>query len=206
MRMLDILGSSPVIPVVTIDHLNDCVPLARALIRGGIKVMEVTLRTDCGLEAISQIAAEVPEMIVGAGTLTSPADLESAVNAGAKFGVSPGISRELLQVAKQANLPFLPGIQTPSELMFAAQYGYKCFKIFPAQVNVVKALMGPFSQYHFCPTGGIGPDNMNDYFRLKGVISVGGSWLAPKDHVQNHLWDEVAKLASTALGQVNRNQ
>lgn len=179
----DLLSLAPVIPVLTIAKLEHAVPLARALARGGLPVLEVTLRTPVALEAIAAMRREVPEAIVGAGTLVKPEDFGAADRAGARFLVTPGLTPSLIEAARRTAVPLLPGIMTPSELLAARAEGFDTLKFFPAQqaggVAMLKALSGPFPDILFCPTGGITPENAPAYLALPNVACVGGSWLAP---------------------------
>jgi 2-dehydro-3-deoxyphosphogluconate aldolase/(4S)-4-hydroxy-2-oxoglutarate aldolase len=192
----------PVIAVLTIERERDAIPLARALAAGGVKVLEVTLRTADALAAISAIAREVPEAIVGAGTVLGPRDLERAEQAGARFAVSPGLTEPLLEAASESALPFLPGVATASELMRGLDAGLEHFKFFPAEAAggaaVLKALHGPFAHCRFCPTGGITPANASVYLALPGVLCVGGGWLAPADAIDAGDWSRITDLARAA--------
>jgi len=197
-----VLSSSPVMPVIVIDRLQDAVPLARALVDGGIRVLEVTFRTVAAEAAIRAIADQLPEAIVGAGTLQTPADFERARRAGACFAVSPGANAELLQAGREAGLPFLPGVMTPSEVMTAMAHGYSAMKLFPATqaggVGMLKALYGPFPQLRFCPTGGIAAANAGEFLAQPNVGCVGGSWLTPAARVQAGDWAAITELARKA--------
>ena len=192
----------PVIAVLTIEQADDAVPLARALAAGGVRVLEVTLRTPTALDAISAIACEVPEAIVGAGTVLSPHDLERAEQAGARFAVSPGLTEPLIKAASNSPLPFLPGVATVSELMRGLDAGLDHFKFFPAEAAggaaVLKALQGPFAQCRFCPTGGITPANASAYLALPNVLCVGGGWLAPVETIAARDWARITELARAA--------
>jgi 2-dehydro-3-deoxyphosphogluconate aldolase/(4S)-4-hydroxy-2-oxoglutarate aldolase len=202
MTALDILKTGPVIPVIVIDDAAQAVPLARALLAGGVRVLEVTLRTPAALQAIHSIAREVPEALVGAGTILNPEDLRLALEAGARFGISPGATPELLRAARDAALPFLPGVATASEAMAALAAGFSAMKFFPAAqaggVAMLKALAGPLPQLRFCPTGGITPATAPDYLRLPNVACVGGSWLTPADRVAAGDWAAITALAQQA--------
>lgn len=180
-----ILKTGPVVPVIVINTLEQAIPLAKALVAGGVRVLEVTLRTDCALEAIRLIAQEVPDAIVGAGTVTNAEQLRQVTEAGAQFAISPGLTDGLLQAAVAGSIPLIPGISTVSELMQGMDYGLKEFKFFPAEANggvkALQAIAGPFSQIRFCPTGGISPGNYRSYLALKSVLCIGGSWLIPAD-------------------------
>ena len=172
-------------------------PLAEALAQGGIRTLEITLRTDCALEAIELIASQLPEMLVGAGTAKSLKDYHRAVNAGAQFVISPGLTQEMKPLASEA-VPLIPGVMTASEVMGALDAGFKALKLFPASAlgpKFLKGIAGPFPDVVFCPTGGISPDNMNTYLELDNVLCVGGSWLAPRALVIEKNWPEIRRLA-----------
>lgn len=198
----DILKLSPVIPVLTIDNAETAVPLARALLAGGLRVLEVTLRTESALAAISAIAREIPEAVVGAGTVLNADDYKRACDTGVRFIVSPGLTDQIRDVARKHTVPLLPGVVTASEIMRGLDAGLSHFKFFPAESSggaaAVKAFAGPFAQVRFCPTGGITPDNARDYLALKNVSCVGGTWLAPKHLVDNKNWTAITDLASNA--------
>ena len=198
----DILRLSPVIPVLTIDNAETAVPLAHALLAGGLRVLEVTLRTECALVAISAIAREIPEAVVGAGTVLNADDYKRACDTGVRFIVSPGLTDQIRDVARKHTVPLLPGVVTAGEIMRGLDAGLSHFKFFPAESSggaaAVKAFAGPFAQVRFCPTGGITPDNARDYLALKNVSCVGGTWLAPKHLVDNKNWTAITELASNA--------
>ena len=200
MTVKDILSAAPVLPVLTIRRLEDAVPLARALVKGGLINLEITLRTPVALDAIRRIAKEVPEATVGAGTITRPADLDEVGRAGARFAVSPGLTPALRAAAQDAELPLIPGVMTPSEAMTAWDAGFQTLKLFPAAVaggiDLLKAIGGPLPGLTFCPTGGIGPKTFRDYLALKNVICVGGSWVAPQDAIHQGDWDRITDLAA----------
>ncbi|MEJ0037560.1 MAG: bifunctional 4-hydroxy-2-oxoglutarate aldolase/2-dehydro-3-deoxy-phosphogluconate aldolase [Gammaproteobacteria bacterium] len=202
----EILRLSPVMPVVTIEDAATAPDLARALVRGGIRTIEVTLRTAQALRAIEAIAAKVPEICVGVGTVMSIADLKLAVDAGAAFAISPGATRELLAAGANLSIPYLPAVATASELMTAMAAGYHHFKLFPANVvggiPALKGFHGPFPEARFCPTGGVTPQTAPDYLALPNVLCVGGSWLAPADALKAGDWARIEKLAreAAALG------
>lgn len=204
MSVIDILRLGPVMPVLVIDDLAHAVPLARALVAGGIRVLEVTLRTPVALDAVRAMCAAVPEAVVGVGTLTSPQDLADSKAAGAVFGVSPGLTASLLEAARQTGLPLLPGTMTPSDVMTARAAGLTACKLFPAAVaggvGMLKALYGPFADMVFCPTGGIDAASAPQYLALPNVACVGGSWLAPKALVQAGDWPAITALAKAASG------
>jgi 2-dehydro-3-deoxyphosphogluconate aldolase/(4S)-4-hydroxy-2-oxoglutarate aldolase len=198
-----VLTQGPVMPVMIIDKLDDAVPLARALVAGGIKVLEITLRTPIALEAINAISDHVEDAIVGAGTVTTPEQLQAAEHAGAVFAISPGLTPALLKAAINGSIALIPGISTLSELMTGMEYGLDCFKFFPAEaaggIPMLKAIAGPIPQVTFCPTGGISPDNYQAYLQLSNVACVGGSWLAPKEAVVSKNWAKITELAQQAV-------
>ncbi|MGZ5050016.1 MAG: bifunctional 4-hydroxy-2-oxoglutarate aldolase/2-dehydro-3-deoxy-phosphogluconate aldolase [Methylobacter sp.] len=198
-----ILNTCPVMPVMVIQDLEDAVPLARALVEGGIKVLEITLRTPIALDAIKQISQEVQGAIVGAGTITTPEQLAAAEQAGAVFAISPGLTPRLLEAANSGNIVLIPGVSTLSELMLGMEYGLDHFKFFPAEaaggIPMLKSIAGPIPGVTFCPTGGISPENYNSYLQLSNVACVGGSWLAPVDVVKSKNWTKVTELAKQAI-------
>ncbi|NBE94700.1 bifunctional 4-hydroxy-2-oxoglutarate aldolase/2-dehydro-3-deoxy-phosphogluconate aldolase [Nonomuraea sp. KC401] len=200
--MSSLLDLTPVIPVVVIDDADTAVPLARALVAGGLPVIEVTLRTPAAREAIARIAAEVPEATVGAGTIRTSADISASVAAGARFLVSPGTTLSLVEALDASGVPYLPGAATVSEAMALAERGVKELKFFPAEaaggVPYVKALSGPLPDVRFCPTGGIRADTAAGYLALPNVACVGGTWLTPADALAAGDWGRVEKLASEA--------
>ncbi|MBX3598105.1 MAG: 2-dehydro-3-deoxy-phosphogluconate aldolase [Rhizobiaceae bacterium] len=200
--LLTLLDGQPVIPVLKIDNANDAVPLARALARGGLRAIEITLRTGHAIEAIRRAAAEVPEAIVGAGTILNPRQFEEASNAGAKFIVSPGLTPALLAEAAGSEIPLLPGAITPGEIMAARDAGVDFLKFFPAEqaggAPFLKALASPIADVMFCPTGGISEKNATDYLSLPNVVCVGGSWVAPDRMVKEGRWNEIEALAREA--------
>lgn len=202
MNTRDVMGISPVIPVVVVEHLEDAVPMAQALHDGGVDVIELTLRSDVALAAISAIAAEVPEVVIGAGTVLSRQDAERSVEAGARFLVSPGSPTDLLDVAHSWSVPWLPGVSTATEAMNVSNSGYTELKFFPASVSggaaALGALAGPLPHLTFCPTGGISTGNAADYLRLPNVACVGGSWLTPRKLLQDKDWTAIAELARAA--------
>jgi 2-dehydro-3-deoxyphosphogluconate aldolase/(4S)-4-hydroxy-2-oxoglutarate aldolase len=199
---LKLASHGPVIPVIVIQRLEDAVPLAEALVAGGVKVLEVTLRTPVALKAMEAIAKAVPDAIVGAGTLRTAADAKAARDAGCVFGVSPGFTVSLSDACKAAGLPLLPGVSTASEVMMAADEGYGFLKLFPATavggVNLLKALAGPFADVAFCPTGGITPETAPQFLSLPNVKVCGGSWLTPQSAIDAGDWDHITKLARAA--------
>lgn len=203
MKALDILQRSPVVPVIVIDDLVDALPMAKALLAGGVDVLEVTLRTPAALDAIKLLSDELPDALVGAGTVTNPDQLEQVRAAGAKFAISPGITDALLQAGQVSDIPLIPGISTVSELMHAIDFGYSHLKFFPAEaaggVAMLKAISGPFPQIRFCPTGGISLHNYRDYLALPNVLCVGGSWLVPKDAVQEGNWQKITEITASSV-------
>jgi 2-dehydro-3-deoxyphosphogluconate aldolase/(4S)-4-hydroxy-2-oxoglutarate aldolase len=198
-----ILRAAPIIPVITIERAEDGVPLARALVAGGLPALEVTLRTQAAPAAAKAIAAQVPEAILGVGTVLAREDLEAARGIGARFAVSPGATPELLDAAAAGDLPFLPGVQTASELMAALARGFDIVKFFPAVpaggIAALKALAGPFPQVKFCPTGGIGADNFAEWLALPNVAAVGGSWLAPSADIRAGNWAAITERVRRAV-------
>ncbi|NHB42753.1 bifunctional 4-hydroxy-2-oxoglutarate aldolase/2-dehydro-3-deoxy-phosphogluconate aldolase [Helicobacter pylori] len=202
-KIIEVLQISPIVPVVVIENIKDAVPLAQSLIEGGIPIIEVTLRSSCALEAIELIAKNVPKMHVGAGTILNLTQLEQAQNRGAEFLISPGLTIKLLEHAKKKDMPLIPGVSSSSEVMQALELGYNALKFFPAEycggVKLLNAFNGPFKGVKFCPTGGISVDNMRSYLNLENVLCVGGSWLTPKDLVQNKEWDKITEICKRAL-------
>ncbi|GAA9090740.1 bifunctional 4-hydroxy-2-oxoglutarate aldolase/2-dehydro-3-deoxy-phosphogluconate aldolase [Helicobacter pylori] len=202
-KIIEILQISPIIPVVVIENIKDAVPLVQSLVEGGIHIIEVTLRSSCALEAIELIAKNVPKMRVGAGTILNPTQLEQAQNRGAEFLISPGLTIKLLEYAKKKDMPLIPGVSSSSEVMQALELGYNALKFFPAEycggVKLLNAFNGPFKGVKFCPTGGISTDNMHSYLNLENVLCVGGSWLTPKNLIQNKEWDKITEICKRSL-------
>lgn len=198
-QLATLLAAGRVIPVITLDRLADAVPLARALVAGGVRVLEVTLRTPAGLSGAQAIMREVPDAIVGIGTVLTPGDLRRAVDAGARFALTPGATPALLDAAATAPIPFLPGIATASELMEAMVRGFTTAKFFPATaaggLAALRALAGPFPQARFCPTGGITEGNAAEWLAQPNVVAVGGSWLTPAAEVAEGRWDVIQERA-----------
>ncbi len=198
------LRLTPVMPVVVIESADDAAPLARALLAGGINTIEVTLRSAAALDAISAIAAAVPEMIVGAGTVLSEQDLNAAIDAGARYALSPGGTPKLMEAARGASIPFIPGVATSSEIMRGLEIGYTHFKFFPAEqlggVAGLKAQAGPLPQARFCPTGGVSLEKAPAYLALENVLCVGGSWIAPPDKIKARDWSGIEAAARSAAG------
>lgn len=198
-----LLKTAPVIPVVVVERIEDAVPLATALYNGGLKVLEITLRTPCALDAIRAMIAALPDdALIGAGTVLTPSDLEKAVAAGSKFLVSPGTSPSLVAAAKTSPVPFLLGISTPTEAMTLYAEGFTHLKFFPAEsaggIPMLKSIAGPLPHITFCPTGGIDLNKAPAYLALSNVACVGGSWMIPKDLTQAGRWDEIEQLAREA--------
>ncbi|GAA8292233.1 bifunctional 4-hydroxy-2-oxoglutarate aldolase/2-dehydro-3-deoxy-phosphogluconate aldolase [Helicobacter pylori] len=202
-KIIEVLQISPIIPVVVIEDIKDAVPLAQSLVEGGIHIIEVTLRSSCALEAIELIAKNVPKMRVGAGTILNPTQLEQAQNRGAEFLISPGLTIKLLEHAKKKDMPLIPGVSSSSEVMQALELGYSALKFFPAEycggVKLLNAFNGPFKGVKFCPTGGISANNMHSYLNLENVLCVGGSWLTPKNLIQNKEWDKITEICKRSL-------
>lgn len=197
----EICSKAPIIPVLVVRDVAHAEPLARALVEGGLPVLEVTLRTPVALEVITAMS-KVPGGIPGAGTLLTPDDVKRAVDAGARFGVSPGATDDLLDAAEAAGLPMLPGAATASEAMRLLARGYDMLKFFPAETSggapALKALSGPLPQVRFCPTGGVNPQNAASYLKLPNVVCAGGSWVAPDDKVTSGDWQGITELARAA--------
>lgn len=197
-----IMQDAPVIPVIVLRDVNHAVSMAKALVAGGIRVLEVTLRTPQGLPCIEAIAKAVPEAIVGAGTVRNAADARAAAAAGARFAVSPGYTTSVGDACREAGLPLLPGVATSSEIMQAQQDGFNELKFFPAVqaggIHMLKAWQGPFAEVRFCPTGGITPTNAPEFLALKNVVCVGGSWLVPTDTLERGDWEHITLLAREA--------
>lgn len=201
----DFCAQSPIIPVVAIDKATDAVPLANALMEGGINVIEITLRTQAALASMELIAKELPDMNIAAGTVINPEQYQQSVDAGATFVISPGVTHNLLVKGQDNKVPFLPGVSSASELMLIIEMGYARSKFFPAEaagsIAMLKALNGPFGQVKFCPTGGITLDNAKGFLGLNNVMCVGGSWLSPKDLINQQDWAGITRIAKQSLAQ-----
>lgn len=199
---LDVMRDAPVIPVIVLHDVAHAVPLARALVAGGIRMLEVTLRTPQALQCIEAIARDVPEAVAGAGTIRSASDAQASVLAGAKFGVSPGYTSTVGKACRDLGLPLLPGVATGSEIMTAQEDGYQQLKFFPAMqaggLPMLKAWQGPFGDVTFCPTGGIHAGNAAEFLALSNVACVGGSWIVPTDAIQQGDWARIEQLAREA--------
>ena len=199
---LDVMRDAPVIPVIVLHDVAHAVPLARALVAGGIRMLEVTLRTPQALQCIEAIARDVPEAVAGAGTIRSASDAQASVLAGAKFGVSPGYTSAVGKACRELGLPLLPGVATGSEIMMAQEDGYQQLKFFPAMqaggLAMLKAWQGPFGDVTFCPTGGVHAGNAAEFLALSNVACVGGSWIVPTDAIQQGDWARIEQLAREA--------
>ena len=202
-KLADILRAGPIVPVITLERVEDAVPLARALVAGGLRLLEITLRTPAAADSAAAIIQEVPEAIVGIGTVLTPKDLERAQALGARYALSPGATPALLEAAAGSELPFIPGIATASELMGALEHGFQMVKFFPAVssggIPALKALAGPFPQARFCPTGGIDEKNARDWLALPNVVAVGGSWVCQTSDIRAQSWDEITAKAQRAV-------
>jgi 2-dehydro-3-deoxyphosphogluconate aldolase/(4S)-4-hydroxy-2-oxoglutarate aldolase len=206
--LIDLLSAARVIPVLTIARVEDAVPLARALVAGGVTRLEITLRTDAAIEAAKAIVAEVPDAVVGIGTVLSPVDLDRAKAVGAHFAVSPGATPELLDAARASGFPLLPGVATASELMQAQARGFNLFKLFPAEqvggLGLLRALAGPFPHARFCPTGGINEANAATWLAEGNVVAVGGSWLCPAKDIAAGNWAGITAICHRTMKSLER--
>jgi 2-dehydro-3-deoxyphosphogluconate aldolase / (4S)-4-hydroxy-2-oxoglutarate aldolase len=202
-RLAELLELTKIIPVITIERVEDGVPLARALVAGGLRLLEITLRTPAAPEAAAAIIAHVPEAIVGIGTVVTPDDLVRSHELGAHFALSPGATPELLEAAAAGSMPFMPGVATASELMLALAHGFDTVKFFPAVpaggMAALKALGGPFPQARFCPTGGIDESNARDWLALPNVVVVGGSWVTPATEIRAGNWSAITDRVRQAV-------
>ncbi len=209
-RLEEILRASPIIPVITIERVEDAVPLARALVAGGITALEVTLRTPAAPAAAKAIAQSVPDAVLGLGTVLTRDDLNTARSLNARYVVSPGATPELLDAAAGGDLPLLPGVQTASEVMAALARGFDILKFFPAApaggIQALRALAGPFPQVRFCPTGGVSADNFTDWLAQPNVMAVGGSWLAPASDMRAGNWPAITERARRAVAKLADTQ
>jgi 2-dehydro-3-deoxyphosphogluconate aldolase/(4S)-4-hydroxy-2-oxoglutarate aldolase len=203
MNFTDRVCEAGIVPVVVLNKVEDAVPLAGALLKGGITFMEITFRTECAADCIEVISREVPDMTVGAGTVINVEQAKTAVAGGAKFIVSPGFDEETVRWALDNDIPVIPGTVTPTEIMKAVGMGLRVLKFFPADVyggiKAIKALSAPFGQVRFLPTGGVSPDNLKDFISNKAVAAVGGSWVCKKDDIANHDWDKITALSAEAV-------
>lgn len=204
-----IFARTPIIPVMVIRELAHAVPLAKALVAGGISVLEITLRTPAALDAIALIKKNVPNAIVGAGTVLNGAQLQASINAGAEFAISPGLTTDLLQAGNNSPISLIPGVMSISEIMQGLPYGYTHFKFFPAEaaggVPLLKSIHGPLPDVRFCPTGGINKNNVNEYLGLPNVSCVGGSWILPDELINNGQWESITELCLSTLKACKRN-
>ncbi|MDO6446008.1 bifunctional 4-hydroxy-2-oxoglutarate aldolase/2-dehydro-3-deoxy-phosphogluconate aldolase [Colwellia sp. 1_MG-2023] len=202
----DLFAMGPIVPVLVIKDVEDALPIAEALLEADIKVLEVTLRTPAALDVISTIAKALPEAVVGSGTVTNRELLQRSADAGAKFAISPGLTKDLLQAGNEGDIALIPGISSISELMDGIDYGYDHFKFFPAEasggVNAIKSIGGPFADIRFCPTGGININNINNYLALPNVACCGGSWLVSDEIIAQKNWKQITELAKQALAHV----
>ncbi len=198
-----VFATSPIVPVMVINHVEDAIPLAKALSEGGIHVFEITLRTDAAIDAIRAIAKAMPESMVGAGTVLTPEQYDAVVDAGAKFVISPGAPLGLLQHAANKSAPLIPGVSTPTEIMEAMGLGYDHLKFFPAEANggakALKAISAPLPQVSFCPTGGVNASNLAEYQALSCVKTVGGTWMIPADAIADKDWKRITELTKEAI-------
>jgi 2-dehydro-3-deoxyphosphogluconate aldolase / (4S)-4-hydroxy-2-oxoglutarate aldolase len=208
MNVLELMRVGPVIPVIVLDEVAQAVPLARALVAGGVRVLEVTLRTSAGLASIRAIARDVPDAIVGVGTVTQPEEFAAALDAGARFAVTPGLTPALIAAAKASPLPLLPGVMTPSEVIAARAAGFLQLKLFPARqaggIPMLNALRGPFPDTIFCPTGGVTIATAPDFLALPNVACVGGSWRTPTAAMAANDWAAITALAAQAAALPSR--
>jgi 2-dehydro-3-deoxyphosphogluconate aldolase / (4S)-4-hydroxy-2-oxoglutarate aldolase len=208
-NVLEIMRTGPVIPVIVVEKIEHAVPLARALVAGGVRVLELTLRTPVAMQAIEAIAREVEGAIVGVGTIARPEDFDQSIKAGAVFGVSPGLTPALASAAKDSGLPLLPGVMTPSDVIAARAAGFSELKLFPAQqaggIGMLRALAGPFPDVTFCPTGGVSAATAPDFLALPNVACVGGSWLTPRDAIDAGDWARITALAREATALQRRS-
>ncbi len=199
----EIMNTSPIVPVMVINNVEHAVPLAKALVKGGLKVLEITLRTPAALESIRRIKAEVPDAIVGAGTIINIETLNQAIEAGAEFIVSPGTTDQLIDAAIATGVPLLPGIANPSDAMRLLEKGITAMKFFPAEaaggIPMLKSIGAPIPQITFCPTGGVSQKNVKEYFSLPNVACVGGSWMCAANLVDAENWDEITRLSAEAV-------
>ena len=203
MTAKEVMEISPIVPVIALDNVSDALPLAEALLEGGISLMEITLRTQAGLKSIEAIAKSMPEMHVGAGTVVNAEGFINALNHGSQFVFSPGISQELMSTSKELGVALIPGVATASEVMLAQNNGFTYCKLFPATVaggvDALKAFSGPFPSMYFCPTGGVKLSNLNDFLALKNVVCVGGSWIVPNEAIKEKNFKSITRLCKEAL-------
>jgi 2-dehydro-3-deoxyphosphogluconate aldolase/(4S)-4-hydroxy-2-oxoglutarate aldolase len=202
------MQQGPVIPVMTIDRQADALPLAKALVQGGLRVLELTLRTSVALDVIRQLRQEVPDAIVGAGTILDPSQARAAAQAGAQFLVSPGSTPRVLEACAETGVPLLPGAATPTEVMLLLERGFTEQKFFPAEaaggVDMLRSIAAPIPQVRFCPTGGLTLDNASNYLALANVVCIGGSWMVSKALIEGRRWSEIERLARLAAALPSR--
>jgi 2-dehydro-3-deoxyphosphogluconate aldolase/(4S)-4-hydroxy-2-oxoglutarate aldolase len=207
MTAKEVMQISPIVPVIALEHAEDALALAEALLEGGIAVMEITLRTEAGLKAIEAIGKSLPQMHVGAGTVLNANDMKQAVLHGAQFVFSPGISEELMNASKEMDIALIPGVATASEVMLAKNNGFEHCKLFPATlaggVEALKAFGGPFASMRFCPTGGVNLGNLTDFLSLPNVLCVGGTWIVPKVAIEKKDFKQITTLCKEALHTLN---
>ena len=203
MTAKEVMELSPIVPVIALESVDDALPLAKALLEGGIAIMEITLRTEAGLKSIETIAKAMPQMNVGAGTVLNTDDFKKAVEHGAQFVFSPGISEELMQTSIELGVALIPGVATASEVMLAKNNGFEHCKLFPATVaggvEALKAFSGPFASMRFCPTGGVNLNNVKDFLDLNNVVCAGGSWIVPKQAIRDQDFKVITTLCKEAL-------
>jgi len=203
MTAKEVMEISPIVPVIALESVDDALPLAKALLEGGIAIMEITLRTQAGLKSIEAIAKAMPQMNVGAGTVLNADDFKKAVEHGAQFVFSPGISEELMQTSRELDVALIPGVATASEVMLAKNSGFEHCKLFPATlaggVEALKAFSGPFASMRFCPTGGVNLNNVKEFLALDNVVCAGGSWIVPKQAIKEKDFQAITKLCKEAL-------
>ena len=206
MNANEIMKISPIVPVIALENAQDALPLAEALLAGGVAIMEITLRTKVALECIEIIAKKFPEMNVGAGTVTNAINFQDAINAGAQFAFSPGISEEIMQFSRTSNVALIPGVCTASEVMLAQNNDFLYCKLFPATVaggvEALKAFAGPFNQMRFCPTGGVSLENIKSFLSLPNVLCAGGSWIVPKNAIEEKNFTQITKLCQEVFEKI----
>lgn len=210
MTAREVMEISPIVPVIALECVDDALPLAEALLAGGICVMEITLRTEAGLACIEAISKAMPQMHVGAGTVLNEDDFKKSVEHGAQFVFSPGISEALMHTSKELDIALIPGVATASEVMLAKNHGFEQCKLFPATVaggvNALKAFSGPFPSMYFCPTGGVNLQNVNDFLALDNVLCVGGSWIVPHALMVNKEFDKITRLCKESIDIINKKK
>lgn len=206
MTAQEVMKLSPIVPVIALENEEDALPLAKALLKGGINIMEITLRTEAGLKSIEIISKALPQMHVGAGTVLNASEFKRAVTHGAEFVFSPGVSEALIRTSKELNIALIPGVATASEVMLAKNNGFEYCKLFPAilvgGVEILKAFSGPFASMRFCPTGGVNLDNVNEFLALENVLCVGGSWIVPKQAMSEKDFEQITRLCKEAINTV----